>query len=92
MIDISEAAGIVAITPDGMVILKKEYRYAQSSELIEIPAGGFEPEESDGLAVAKRELLEEMGYVSDEWTYMGATVESSLKLTNHMHLYLVLNC
>lgn len=40
------------------------------------------------MTVAKRELLEETGYVSDDWQYIGATVESSAKLTNYMHLFL----
>ena len=52
----------------------------------------FEPEEHDGLEVAKRELLEETGFVSDEWMYFGDTVESSSKLTNRMHIYYAKNC
>jgi len=60
--------------------------------LIEIPAGGFEEKETDGLQAAKRELLEETGYISDEWEYLGATIESSSKLTNHMHIYFANNC
>lgn len=39
-------------------ILKKEYRYCYDRDLIEVPAGTFEEDETDGLAVAKRELLE----------------------------------
>ncbi len=91
-VTISDAAAIVAVTPDRKVVLKKEYKYAPDEELIEIPAGMFEPDETDGLKVAKRELLEETGYVSDEWTYFGDTVESSSKLTNRMHIYLAQNC
>lgn len=91
-VTIPDAAGIVALTPDMEVLLKSEYRYACGETLIETPAGTFEPSETDALAVAKRELLEETGYVSDQWTYLGATVESSSKLTNRMHLFLALDC
>lgn len=91
-ITIPEAAGIVALTEDHKVILKREYRYAQGCDLIEIPAGTFEPGETDGLSVAKRELLEEAGYASDDWQSLGATVESSSKMTNRMYLYLARNC
>ena len=73
-------------------ILKKEYRYCYDRDLIEVPAGTFEEDETDGLAVAKRELLEETGYESDEWQYLGATVESSAKLTNYMHIYFANHC
>ena len=43
-------------------------------------------------SVAKRELLEETGYISEDWKYLGATVESSAKLTNYMHIYFANHC
>lgn len=91
-ITINDAAAIVAIDEDGNVVLKREYRYCYDRDLIEVPAGTFEQGETDGLAVAKRELLEETGYVSDDWQYIGATVESSAKLTNYMHIYFANHC
>ena len=91
-ITINDAAAIVAVDEDGNIILKREYRYCYGRDLIEVPAGTFEQGETDGLAVAKRELLEETGYVSDDWQYIGATVESSAKLTNYMHIYFANHC
>lgn len=91
-ITIHDAAAVVAVDDGGNLILKKEYRYCYDRDLIEIPAGTFEENETDGLAVAKRELLEETGYVSEDWQYIGATVESSAKLTNMMHLYFANHC
>lgn len=92
VVTISDAAAVVAITPERNILLKKEYRYACNEALIEIPAGMLEPDETDGLEAARRELLEETGYVSDNWTYWGATIESSSKLSNRMHMYLALDC
>ena len=91
-VTINDAAAIVALDGEGNVILKNEYRYCYDRNLIEVPAGTFEENETNGLAVAKRELLEETGYVSDNWTYLGATVESSAKLTNYMHIYFANHC
>ena len=91
-VTIPDAAAIVALTDDAKIVLKKEYKHAAGENLIEVPAGMFEIEENDGLIVAKRELLEETGYVSEEWSYLGDTVESSSKLTNRMHIYLATNC
>lgn len=90
-ITINEAAAIVALDDNENIILKKEYRYCYEKDLIEVPAGGFEKGE-DGLTVAKRELLEETGYISDEWQFIGKTVESSAKLTNYMHIYFANHC
>lgn len=90
-VTIKDCSAIVAITEDHHIILKKEYRHCYGEELIEIPAGVLEKNE-DPLEAAKRELLEETGYKSDQWTYLGKTVESSAKLTNYMHIYLAEDC
>ena len=42
--------------------------------------------------MAKRELLEETGYVSDEWTDLGAVIADPGKLTNRLHLWFANNC
>ena len=91
-VTIPDAAMVAAITPEGKILLKTEFRYAIGEDVIECPAGMFEKDETDPLAVAKRELLEETGYTSDSWTYLGSTLESTSKLTNRMHLFLAKDC
>lgn len=91
-VTVSDAAMIVALTEDNSVLLKSEYRHSCGEELIECPAGTFDKDETDPLQVAKRELLEETGYMSEKWTYFGATRESTSKLTNMMHIFLAKEC
>lgn len=91
-ISIRDASAIVALDEGGNLILKREYRYCYDRELLEIPAGAFNDGESDPLVVAQRELLEETGYASEHWEYLGPTVESSAKLTNFMHIFLARDC
>jgi ADP-ribose pyrophosphatase len=65
--------GAVAVVPlfdDGRVLLERQFRYPHGREFIEIPAGKLEPGEPH-LDTAKRELLEETGYVAAEWTRLG---------------------
>lgn len=90
-VSIPDAAMIAAVTPDGSILLKTEYRYACGAGVVECPAGMFEPDETDPLTVAKRELLEETGYTSEDWIYLGPTLESTSKLTNIMHLFFAKN-
>lgn len=91
-VTIPDAAMVAAITPEGKILLKTEFRYAVGEDVIECPAGMFEKNETDPLTVAKRELLEETGYESSDWTYLGSTLESTSKLTNRMHLFLAKDC
>lgn len=89
---LNDASAIVGVDNQNNIILVKQYRYCCGGCSIEIPAGTFEMNDDDGLEVAKRELLEETGYVSDCWQYLGAVFESSAKLTNQTHLYFASNC
>jgi ADP-ribose pyrophosphatase len=61
------AVAIVALTDERRLLLERQYRYPPRREFIEIPAGKIDPGEHH-LATAKRELLEETGYVAEEWT------------------------
>ena len=61
---------IVPLLPDGRVLLERQYRYPQGREFIEVPAGKRDAGE-DPLATAKRELLEETGYVASDWKHFG---------------------
>jgi ADP-ribose diphosphatase len=75
------AAAVVAIDPEGQVLLVRQYRYATGEWLLEVPAGkldgGEEPE-----ACAARELVEETGHAAAGlvslgwiWTTPGFTNE-----------------
>ncbi|MGA1974832.1 MAG: NUDIX hydrolase [Conexivisphaerales archaeon] len=55
------AVAILAFTPDGRVILEKQYRHSVKGYIYEVPAGTLEPGE-DPAQCASRELLEETGY------------------------------
>lgn len=89
---IPDAAMIAALTEDGKILLKKEFRYPCGEEVIECPAGEVERNETDPMDAAKRELLEETGYTSERWTYLGPTIDNPSKLTNRMHLFLAEGC
>lgn len=64
-------AVMVALTEDDEILLVQQYRPPIDSQSIELPAGLIDDGEGEdgesGLEAAKRELLEETGYVSDEW-------------------------
>jgi len=63
-------AAVLPILPDGSVVLNVSFRHATRSWEIEMPAGMREYGESPEDA-ARRELLEEAGYVAEELHYLG---------------------
>lgn len=62
---------IVPVMSDGRIILGLQHRYLQDKQSIEFPGGGVIPDGSL-LDSAKKELLEESGYVADEWVSAGS--------------------
>ncbi len=63
------AVAVLALLDNGNLVLERQYRYPAGREFIEIPAGKIDPNE-DILRTAQRELLEETGYVADQWTFL----------------------
>ncbi|MBO5302490.1 MAG: NUDIX hydrolase [Lachnospiraceae bacterium] len=56
------AAAVVAVLPDGKIVMVRQYRNALDRETLEIPAGARDSVEEDTAVCAKRELEEETGY------------------------------
>ena len=90
VVEKNDVALVVALDEDNRVILKSEYRYPIDSMLIEIPGGVIE-EDGDPLEAAKRELLEETGYNSDQWEYLGVFYDHPTRDINNLHLFLAKN-
>lgn len=87
--EVVEHLGAAAIVPilDDNVILVRQFRYAASSELLEIPAGTLEPGESPEIC-AQRELEEETGYRSDEMQKILECFVAPGYSTEKIHFYL----
>jgi ADP-ribose pyrophosphatase len=64
------AAIILPMFDDGTVLMERQFRYPIGQHMLELPAGKLEPDEAP-IETAKRELLEETGYVADEWRELG---------------------
>jgi len=63
------AVAILAILDNGKLLMERQFRYAPHREFIEIPAGKIDQGE-DILITAQRELLEETGYIANEWIHL----------------------
>ena len=63
------AVAILALLDNGNLVMERQYRYPAQQEFIELPAGKIDDGE-ETLKTAQRELLEETGYVAQEWIYL----------------------
>lgn len=60
----------VPVTPEGKLILLRQYRFAAQGRLLEFPAGTIELNE-DPFSTIQREIEEETGYHANKWQKLG---------------------
>lgn len=81
---------VVALTPENKVLVVRQYRFGTRSATTEIPAGLIEPGEAPAHAAA-RELAEETGYTTADWTPTGWIDANPAFLNNRCYLWLARN-
>ncbi|MCM1101100.1 MAG: NUDIX hydrolase [Acetatifactor muris] len=96
---------IVASDEDGNYLCVRQYRQGIGEVTTEFPAGGIERTDGreygaggdissaeNALEAAKRELLEETGYVSDEWRFWLTIPSNATIADNYAHIFEAKNC
>jgi 8-oxo-dGTP pyrophosphatase MutT (NUDIX family) len=78
---------VVALTPQGKIVVVCQHRLGVGHPTMEIPAGIIEPGETSEQA-AKRELAEETGYTSTDWKYLGWVQTNPAFMSNRCHTWL----
>jgi ADP-ribose pyrophosphatase len=76
---------IVAVTPDGELILTEQFRRSVNGRVIDLPAGlaGDGPESEELVTAARRELIEETGYDARRFTLLAHAPTSDVDLVWH---------
>jgi ADP-ribose pyrophosphatase len=87
------AVAILAIDPDGAVLLVRQWRTPAARVLLEIPAGTLDVDEATGEIedpdlAARRELEEETGYRAGTWERLTSFWSAPGFTSEFMHLYL----
>lgn len=78
---------IVALKPNGNVIMERQFRKPMEGVAFEIPAGKIDPGEDKAHAAA-RELREETGYTADNIRYLTASWPSVGFSREVLHVFL----
>ncbi len=81
------AAGVLPITPDGDVMLVRQFRPAVRSMLTEIPAGLLDVDGEDALTCAARELFEETGFRHESIEFLGGYYSTAGFSDEYVHLF-----
>lgn len=82
---------VVALTAKMEVVLIEQFRHGAEAIVAEIPGGMIDENENPETA-ARRELLEETGFSSDKFIYLGKSRPNPAIQNNWIYHYLALNC
>ena len=87
----NNAVLILAITNSNKIILIKQFRPSPDKKTLEFPSGNIEKNES-ALAAAKRELVEETGFISKKWFKLGKGTLRLERENSINYFFLALDC
>lgn len=78
---------VVALDDQGRSLMIRQFRFGVGYTTLETPGGMVDPGE-DSKTAAARELLEETGYASNKWRYLGAVEPNPAYHNNLCHHWL----
>jgi len=87
VVEHSDCVAIIALDADGKVLLVEQFRKPVEKELLEIPAGGIDPDE-DPVTTVCREMREETGYLPRKVERLGGFYSAPGYCTEYLYLYL----
>jgi ADP-ribose pyrophosphatase len=83
-----DAAGVLPITPEGDVLLVRQFRPPVRHVVTEIPAGLLDVEGEDAQSCAARELFEETGFRHASLEFLAGYHPSAGHSAEFVHLFL----
>ncbi len=87
VLESSDWVNVIPLTPEGRVVLVRQWRHATRSFSLEVPGGLLEASDSPEKA-AHRELLEETGFSASKMLYLGFVEPNPAFLNNRCHTFL----
>jgi len=87
VVEHSNCVAVVVVDEQDNVLLVRQYRYPVGKFLLEIPAGGIDPNE-EPIDCVRRELQEEIGYFPQKIEESGGFYSVPGYGTEYLHCYL----
>ncbi len=89
IIKVPDFCNIFMVTPKEEIVMVKQYRHAAGIITLELPGGMIEANE-DPMIAAKREMVEETGYQTDQFELLYSVHPNPPLESNYAYFYLAI--
>lgn len=87
ILDACDWVNVVPLTTDERVVMVRQYRHGVGDFTLEIPGGMVDAEDPSPLVAARREMVEETGWDSDDLVELGAVHPNPAIQGNRLHTF-----
>jgi len=88
VLDSPDWTNVIPVTPEGNVVLIRQFRHGVGDVTLEIPGGMADPRDRTIEDAAHRELREETGYRAERMIPLGSVTPNPAFLNNRCHTFL----
>ena len=92
VLDCSNWVNVIALTPDGQLVMIEQFRHGSNTIELEIPGGIIDERDPSPEAAGIRELREETGFAGDTPTRIGEIFPNPAIMSNTCFTVLIENC
>ncbi len=78
---------IIPLTPKNEVVMVRQFRHGTRALTLEVPGGMIDPGDASPLVAARREMVEECGFDSDDVRPLGAIHPNPALQANRCHSF-----
>lgn len=87
VIETGDWVNVVPLTPQGGVVMVRQFRHGIRALTLEVPAGIIDPTDASPLVAAARELREETGYAATRFEPIGVVHPNPAIMNNRCHIF-----
>lgn len=92
VVDAVNWVNVIALTPDGQLVLVEQYRHGSNTVELEIPGGAMDAGDATPEEAGRRELREETGYEGERPKIIGQNFPNPAFMSNTCFTVLIENC